>query len=132
MSPAIPVQLYHYTCGQHGRPGIEVAKTVCPAPQPLLRKNLAWFTDLALPDRWALGLTNSSLCCDRTEYRVTVNTPGTTVVPWWHWCRGVVQPVLREILELEGLCMHWWVSEAPVIAREIVETATLYPQRTGS
>jgi len=27
--------------------------------------------------------------------------------------------VLRELLETDGLCMHWWVSETPVVSRDI-------------
>lgn len=131
MSPAIPLRLYHYTCAEHGRPGIEAAKHVRPFPQPLLRKNLSWFTDMELPDRQALGLTQATLCCNRTEYRVTVNTTGSGIVPWWHWQHGKVQRVIREVLELDGLPMHWWVSELPVAALDIVETKTLYGNTTG-
>lgn len=126
VSPAIPLRLYHYTCGDHGRAGIEATKVVRPFPQPLLRANLAWFTDMETPCRWSLGLTKATLCCDRTEFRVSVNTKDTEILPWWHWCHNVVPGVIREMYELDGLHLHWWVSEKPVIAQEIVESKTLY------
>jgi hypothetical protein len=126
VSPAIPSRLYHYTCGSHGRTGIEATQVVRPWPQPLLRTSLCWFTDLELPIRYALGLTSHTLCCNRTEFRVSVDTKGTPIMPWWHWCHNTVDPVIRDIYEDTGMPMHWWVSEQPIKAGEIVDTQTLY------
>ena len=130
--PAMPATLYHYTCADHGRPGIERTRVLKPSRQLFLRRNLVWFTDLTVPDQWALGLTNNMLCCDRTQYRVEVtvhNDQGTTTItPWWYYARTLLR-VQRETMEMDGLPMHWWVSEAPVAAGDIVATADLYAAR---
>lgn len=55
---------------------------------------VVWLTDLARPDRQALGLTSFTLPCDRTEVRFTVSD-ATGVVPW------------RDFAETHGAASDW-------------------------
>jgi hypothetical protein len=114
--PAVPATLWHYTCRDHGEPGISRDQKLLPHNQLLLGRHLVWLTDMDTPHAWALGLTNYLLCCDRTQVRVTVNlSDGHThgIYPWWYY-RRTVHPVIREALEQTGMPMHWWVTEQPV------------------
>lgn len=116
-TPVVPATLYHYTCREHGEPGITHDQKLLPHKQPLLGRHLVWLTDLDTPHPWALGLTNYLLCCDRTQVRVTVH-PWVCkdicgVHAWWHY-RRTIHPVLREAVEQTGMPMHWWVTELPV------------------
>lgn len=132
--PVAPATLYHYTCVDHGEPGIRSKGKLLPNLQPLLGRSLVWLTDLDTPDAWALGLTQHTLCCDRTEIRVTAKpfhgTDKTAVVPWWHYARNV-EPVLREVLETKGLPMHWWVSPQPVTAIETMPMTVVWDLKRG-
>lgn len=117
LKPVVPATLYHYTCRDHGEPGIVEKQKLLPSKQPLLGRTLVWLTDLPHPDAWALGLTNYLLCCDRTQTRVTVQ-PGLVhdhygIQPWWLY-RRTVHPVLREAVEQTGMLMHWWISERAI------------------
>lgn len=42
---------------------------------------LVWLTDMAVPDRAALGLTSHTLTCDRLECRYLV-APCADILPW--------------------------------------------------
>lgn len=130
--PVVPAVLYHYTCRAHGEAGIRRAQKIRPYPHLLLGHKLTWMTDMEIPDQWALGLTQMTLCCNRTEVRVTIkphkDDGTTTVVPWWYWAR-IVPRVARDLLEDIGLPMHWWVSPAPVDVQQIVDTSVLLLQR---
>lgn len=125
----IPNVLYHYTCTEHGEAGIRKRREVLPRMQPMLGYPLLWLTDLDTPDRWALGLTSSTPCCDRTEVRVSVashgNNGGTTVVPWWFYARNMVDRYVRDLYEDTGLPLHWWVSLEPVAATAMIATSVL-------
>lgn len=73
----------------------------------------AWFTDLDVPIRDALGLTSTILACDRTRCRFRV-TDASTVTPW-------VQAAARRtpwgqyLEQTDGARpMHWYVSTEPV------------------
>lgn len=46
---------------------------------------VVWLTDMAQPDRYALGLTSFTLSCDRTEFRFTVDT--NFAEPWADYYR---------------------------------------------
>ena len=97
--------------------GIEQDGVLWPRPQIRLPVNVVWLTDLAEPDRDALGLTSTMLSCDRTEYRVTVAPEAVGAAVWWPvWSRRVEREI-REAYEdaAPGLRpVHWWVSEVPV------------------
>lgn len=127
--PHVPTVLYHYTCAQHGEAGIRRNGKVLPHYQPLLGYPLLWLTDLDTPDMWALGLTNYSLCCNRTEVRVSVaphdDSGNTLVAPWWHFARDHVDRFVRDLLEDKGLPLRWWVSLAPVKATGMIATSVL-------
>ena len=62
------MRLYHYTCGDHGRPGIQRDGFVRPGAD-----GLVWLTDLLdekrrSKTRQALGLTSNIISCDRMEH----------------------------------------------------------------
>lgn len=109
--------LYHYTC-DHGHS--QISKHVIPASWQTnaaigLPGELAWFTDLDVPVRDALGLTSHVLHCDRTARRYRV-TDTSNVRRWIEVRRDYSWG-----LELEGAFgarpMHWWIStcEVPVV-----------------
>jgi len=133
--PIVPTTLYHYTCHDHGGPGIAERLKVIPARQPFLGRTLAWFTDMDTPDPWALGLTNAFLCCDRTQVRVAVRPHEWRdlcgIRPWWTY-RRTVEPVLRELLEEVGLPMHWWVTDQPVPIADITPTPAVWAARKAA
>ena len=109
----VEMALWHYTC-DHGREGIGAVGVVRPTMQPILGVSLAWFTDMAAPDRAALGLTSTVIACDRTRNRYRVLDPARCE-PWWQWCRRMTVPrSRRELLEAApgAAPAHWWVSEA--------------------
>lgn len=118
--------LYHYTCDDHGAPGIVRTGQLLPVFHPLLKRKLVWLTDLDRPDRYALGLDVARLRCDRTRYRVTVGTATPDVtVPWWWFAREQRIPrALRDILEENTLSRHWWVSTRPLSYLDIRATET--------
>lgn len=105
------MKLYHYCCS-HSLIGIRRDGTLKPNPHPWLPLPLVWLTDLAEPHRDALGLTSVTLRCDRTEYRVVVETDAER---WVRFARPL-GPETREAFETTpgALPMHWWVSEVPV------------------
>jgi hypothetical protein len=120
--PVIPTTLYHYTCLDHGAPGISVDRVLRPNAHFLLEKPLVWLTDLNIPDTWVLGLTNVNLCCDRTAVQVVVRTDthrgAMGIEPWWCYARHTTR-MARELIEDVGLPAHWWVTEQPVLINDI-------------
>lgn len=114
--------LWHYTC-DHGRAAIGDIGRLVPARslQPdgapdYWTAHLVWLTDLAIPDRNALGLTMHLVTCDRMAYRYRV-TDTVDVVPWWLLRRELPGPMTAEIETAHGSTpMHWWVSTRPVPA----------------
>ncbi len=105
--------LYHFTCG-HGAAGIRSDNmTVRPMT------GLAWFTDLDVPYREALGLTNYLTKCDRTAFTFTVTDPdGVGIVPWTSIRREHPNADLLE--SAPGVMpMHWFVSRIPVPVKEL-------------
>lgn len=111
-------QLWHYTC-HHGRHGIGELGVLVPAcqltdePMPWTGR-LVWLTDLKVPMREALGLTQLLAKCDRTahRYRVLDDTDASRWVQVAHFLP------LEERIELEGAPgarpAHWYVSLEPV------------------
>ena len=107
--------LFHYTCADHGYRGILRTGLVMPYPQPvLLGQPVSWWTDLALPDPTALGLTRNVLRCDRTEQRFETHRVDL-LTPWWEFARNVLGESRRR-LEAAGAPRHWWVATLPVPA----------------
>lgn len=103
------MRLYHYTCSCCAEK-IRADGRLRPWRQVALDNvELVWLTDLDTPDRNALGLTSKTLKCDRTEYRVTVDSLMTQ--RWVSYARWVPLE-LRRGLELApgALPMHWWIS----------------------
>jgi len=106
-------ELYHYTCSDHGLPNI--AATGVLEPRGVLAR-LVWLTDLATPNRDALGLTSHLLDCDRTEIQLRVPWH-RSIRPWWVWRRA--HPEHRAwTTELElapgARPAHWFVSASPL------------------
>lgn len=93
---------WHYTC-PHGFVGVSADGVVKPNPAT----GLAWFTDMAVPDAEALGLTKITLTCDRTTHRfrvlrLTNLRRADEVLPG------------RLLRAMGGQPERWWVSERPV------------------
>ena len=104
--------LYHYTCRDGAKAIAADGWTLRPNRVPF---GLLWLTDLATPDRLALGLTSHALTCDRTAVQLRV-APGVPV-RWVDWCRSVRLPrVVRDELELApgAQPLRWWVSTVPL------------------
>lgn len=108
------MSLYHFTC-DHGHRKID--GFVIPATfldQRLIGTpgEYAWFTDLGIPIREALGLTSTILDCDRTAHRYRV-VDDSAVAPWvearrtYTWGADLERaPGARP--------MHWFVATEPV------------------
>ena len=99
---------WHYTC-KDSAAKIGPAGKIKPGGS-----HYAWFTDMAHPNRDALGLTMNYIDCDRTTHRYRV-VEDALLVRWlevrrsedWDWVRLLEHsPGARP--------MHWWVSEDPV------------------
>jgi hypothetical protein len=119
--------LWHYTC-DHGRQALGQSGTLLPISLldkdardklPDYLKMLAaviWFTDLAVPQVEALGLTMNTISCDRTKYRyraISTYSIGryTSARPSWVWNKQLCA-------ELEGVPgakpEHWWIAYGPI------------------
>ena len=105
---------YHYTC-DHGHrliggtivPGETLGRYDYDGPHVY-----AWFTDLAHPNRDALGLTSTILSCDRIEHRYRV-TDTRDLIHWAHVRRDHPWAALLESAP-GARPMHWWVARHPV------------------
>lgn len=106
--------LYHFTC-DHGH--AQITERLIPASWQDNRADngpgrLVWMTDLAVPNRDALGLTSHILSCDRTAHRYRV-TSEVDIVPWLK-----VRRAYRWAEELESAegarPAHWFVSGVSV------------------
>lgn len=108
-------KLYHYTCSDHGAPGIQSDGII--RPTRLWGQHYAplavWLTDLPFPDRDRLGLTSLILDCDRTEVRFEVECEA---VRWKHFAAEIGVPrEWRRALEGNGADpYHWFISTEPV------------------
>lgn len=119
-------RLLHYTC-RHGRTGIGERGWVIPVALrntgldltglPEMLTCYGWFTDLTTPNRDALGLTRTTIRCDRTRYRyrVTCLDDEHGLLPWTEarrdWPRHLV---LALEISYGARPRHWWVSPQPV------------------
>lgn len=109
--------LYHYTC-DHAVQGIIADGHILPLSNQFPSatvppwSNFAWFTDMAEPDRPALGLTSRLLSCDRTAHRFTV-TDVTEVERWINVRRH--HPWAADLESEPGaMPAHWWIATEPV------------------
>lgn len=115
--PPVPAVLWHYTDEKFGHPGILGTGVIQPGLD-----GLVWMTDLAEPNREAIGLTRVSVMVglDRGARRYRVNEVQTSV-PWLQF-RSLLDrgDWADQIDELEGypgsLPRHWFVSWKPVPA----------------
>ena len=110
--------LYHFTCRDHGMPGILRDGEL--RLQPRTRRaqlaglpHLIWMTDLDSAPREVLGLSSNTLTCDRMEVRFIIPRPRH--VHRWIDVRGGVHPLVREQLESAPgvMPMHWYVTTEP-------------------
>lgn len=112
------MRLFHYTCG-HAR--TKITKDYTLRPNEHSYGGLLWLTDMAVPDVLGLGLSAFMLRCDRTEFRVTVDTD--LAVPWTTWAHDHHVPLpIRLALDgnMGAMPKRWWVSQAeiPILAIE--------------
>ena len=117
--PELPT-LYHYTC-DHGRDGIDACGYVKPgcylSDQPSKMpwpSRFAWFTDLSVPIKGALGLTSNFTTCDRTAHRYRVLAADD--IEQWTDRRRALAPEQRDWLELApgARPRHWYVTTSRV------------------
>lgn len=115
--------LFHYTC-RHGRRGIGTRglvltpRTHNPVAASAMSEyawlaTLAWFTTAEEPDPIHLGLTMSTIHCDRTRFRYRV-TDTSDLRRWLDVCGDY--PV-AEVTRLNGGDHRpdlWWVSTTAV------------------
>jgi hypothetical protein len=111
---------FHYTC-EHRAPGIRDDGLVYPGHKQTHGANAdilgipwaayAWFTDLAVPAREPLGLTNEILVCDRTAFRFRA-IDGARLVPWISIRRN--HPWAGYLETGGARPAHWYVSVDPV------------------
>jgi len=109
--PAVPDVLWHYTCIDHGHPGIYGSGEVRPN-----QSGIAWFTDLERPWPDALGLTRVSLRCNRSGIRYRIDDT-SDVISWLSFRRqeDLSIPLIQELEAFPGaLPRHWFVSVVPV------------------
>ena len=107
------MSLWHYTC-DHGHDGIGERGMLLPNLHIQLNVRLSWLTDMAEPERLALGLTNQFTGCDRTRFRYRLERSGH-VMPWGMWAAlNHPDETLREDLERYGNPDRWWVGMTPL------------------
>lgn len=103
------MRLYHYTCKDHGQPGIDRTGLLKPNPQLFLAlPPVVWLTDLpTADDAMGLGLTSTYLKCDRTAVRYVVETEKAV---WWPTvAKGLPDDVVGD-LERYGCPEHWYLA----------------------
>ena len=119
--------LFHYTC-ECGHAALTEDPVIRPAAHlvpawKLLRTAgdirsllaLSWFTDLAIPDVDALGLTRRRITCARWRYRWIVTGVVQRPVPWLTERHRLPARVVHELERSPGAQPeHWWVSRVPV------------------
>ena len=122
MSSTLP-PLWHYTC-DHSQAELGDTGTLLPTADRADVSSLGisawpsffvWVTDLAEPDRHALGLTQNYIRCDRTAHRYRV-TDDTGIVSWQHILdTDPGYASVAQLLESPGADpSHWFVSKVGV------------------
>ena len=118
------MQLYHFAC-EHSARQILRDGVIKPSTTGYLK--VSWWTDMAYPDRHALGLTSHALDCDRIDFRFTLTDPGAAV----HWgrVRAHAPALLRDAIELVPGAepARWWVTHLEVPAAGFVPVKSLKP-----
>jgi hypothetical protein len=117
---APPEVFYHYTCADHGAPGIEADGFLRPNAHPMLRAlgPVVWLTDLDhLTDPKAVGLTSATLSCDRTAIRYVVFAADVVGLTWWPFARSVCDRAVVADLESMGYPSRWWITRENVPIR---------------
>lgn len=127
--------LFHYSCA-HGRERIGEHGVLLPPlwqigeiptslpPDAVALMGLVWATEAEVPEPYALGLTSSTLSCDRTAYRYRV--PAWQFARWGR-VRSRFPAALVDALETARGAepAQWLVAEGPV------EGAVLDPDYRG-
>ena len=108
--------LYHYTC-HHSVKGITRRGMIRPTPHPLIPDHrIVWLTDMATPDRDALGLTSDYLACDRLAFRYLVDAEDAE--PWATFAARASVPFLsRAYLETGRAPDRWFVVTRSVLGK---------------
>jgi len=114
------MRLIHFTCS-HSAAKIEADRVL--RPNPLSFRHLLWLTDLEQPDVLGLGLTSFMLRCNRTEWKVVVETD--SAVKWTRWAHDNKVDFANR-LGLDGnpgaMPLRWWVSESDIPISTIERT----------
>lgn len=121
------MRLFHYTC-EHAIGSILQSGRVMPMaapahldevakarrlPEPRIPEPVCWFTDMKWPDAFALGLQSKTLPCDRTVWRVSVDTEHAE--RWRDYVKRVKpNPAWVRLIEFERKPQRWWVCERPL------------------
>jgi hypothetical protein len=115
------MRLYHYTCLDHGDPGIQRDGFLRPNYHPLIRARLLWLTEMEQPHELGLGLTSHSLSCERWRVRYEVNTSHAERYLRWVQRRQLPRGV-RDDLEHYGMPRSWWIATTaiPVVDRVVM------------
>lgn len=112
----LPETLWHYAC-KHTRQAIGDEGVLVPM-RALLGPDmevpwtgeLVWLTDLSVPIRDALGLTQTITKCDRTEYRYRV-TDTSHVLPWIEVRKALPRGDIHMLEDDPGARpRHWYVT----------------------
>ena len=112
--------LWHFTCLDHGWPGINESGVIRPNRHPLIPMMPAviWLTDLMAPRPEDCGLTSQFIQCNRTEVRLRV---GAHVQTWEKAKRrwGIPPSVVAD-LERFGRSDRWFVAYRPTAVWSVV------------
>jgi len=115
------MRLYHYTCS-HGHDSLgaggllQPGSTLAPQLNMPWMTEFVWLTDMAVPERDALGLTMRVTRCDRMRYRYRV-ADDNGVLPWTVVARTLHRGFRDEVESAPGVRpAHWFVSRSPVPA----------------
>ena len=111
--------LFHFTC-DHGAAGIVATGTLMPWPHPLMVQagGFVWLTSEAEPERHDVGLTSTTLACDRMAHRFRVIEPDTCL--WWPEVRDLLAAYCLLSRDSAYMLEHgrrpdtWWVSPVAV------------------
>lgn len=112
--------LYHFTCPDHGEPGIEAEGLIRPRAHPMMRHlgPLVWLTDLPMPvSPEVVGLTSNYLTCDRMAVRYDVFAEDVPGLQWWPMVRQGCDPAVVAGLERYGWPTRWWIGRGDIPIR---------------